>query len=112
MNRNIENSYILANRFDQIMTFRNTIPQLMVNLNYFSLRLEIAEESYTKMYSGGVYFFFVFEKCINNILIYILNDSVMVYIHRKIDSNEEKALSSSIEQSIDALESFYSSVKE
>lgn len=111
MRRTIVNCNILANRFDKIVAFRNTIPQLMENLNDLSSRLEIAKNSYMEIYSNGIYFFRIFEKCINNILNYISNKSLMVYIHRKIDNNWEGFLSRSIDELIDALKTFYSSVE-
>jgi len=93
----------------------NSGPQFVVidlDLNEFCARLAIAKYSYTKMYSDGVLFFGEFEKCINNILNYISNKPLVSYIHREIDNNEEMSLSSSIEGSIETLETFYSSVKE
>ncbi|PKC71674.1 hypothetical protein RhiirA1_412905 [Rhizophagus irregularis] len=112
MKQNIKNCYSLANKFDQIMVIRNTIPQLKKNLNDFASSLEIAENSYVKIYGDGLWLFLVFEKCIKNILDYISNKSLMTYIHRTIDYNEEKNLSRSIDVLIEALKTFCSSVKE
>ncbi|GBC09129.1 hypothetical protein RclHR1_08620005 [Rhizophagus clarus] len=112
MTKNVLDCNILVNRIDQIMEFHINIPQLMMNLNDLSSRLEIAKNSYTKVYTDGVYFFWVFEKCLNNILNYISNKSPIIYIHRRIDNNEEKSLSRSIEELFDALKTFISSVEE
>jgi hypothetical protein len=112
MRRNIVECNSLAIKFDKIMATRNTKPQLIVNFDDLSSRLEIVKNSYTNIYSLGVWFYWVFEKCIKNILNYISNKSIVIYIHRTIDNNEEKALSRSIEELIDALETFCSSVKE
>ncbi|RGB42024.1 hypothetical protein C1646_237285 [Rhizophagus diaphanus] len=112
MKQNSVNCYSLANKFAQIMVIRNTIPQLKNNLDDLASRLEIAENSYVKIYSDGLLLFLVFEKCIKNILDYISNKSLMTYIHRTIDYNEEKNLSRSIDVLIEALKTFCSSVTE
>src|SRR5436190_543096 len=74
----------------------NTGPQLMTNLNEFDKKLEIMKSSYTKMCSDGVWFFWNFEQSIKNILNYISNKSFV---------------SSLVSSSIEALNTFYSSVE-
>ncbi|GET60144.1 hypothetical protein GLOIN_2v1611052 [Rhizophagus irregularis DAOM 181602=DAOM 197198] len=62
MKQNIKNCYSLANKFDQIMVIRNTIPQLKKNLNDFASSLEIAENSYVKIYGDGLWLFLIIMK--------------------------------------------------
>jgi hypothetical protein len=76
------------------VAFNNTGPQLVVDLNEFSSKLDIAKYSYTKMYNDGAWFIWSFEQFINDTL------------------NHRNNLKSSLKESIEALNNFYSSVEE
>ncbi|CAB4390198.1 hypothetical protein RhiirA1_495844 [Rhizophagus irregularis] len=108
INQNIVNCTSLALRIEQSVAFNDTGPELVMNLNDFSSKLEIAKSSYTKMYSDGAWFIWNFEQFINYTLNYVSNDSFMSTITRRLDPN----LQNSIKGSIEALDNFLSSVEE
>jgi hypothetical protein len=110
MKRSIIEGNILANRIDQSVAFKDTGPQLVINLNEFGEKLEIAKSSYTQMYSDGVWFLYNFEQTIKNILDYISAESLITSIQRRIEDKEKIEVLKSIEDSIEALNTFYASV--